>query len=555
MSVKLTQQLSQRLVLTPQLRQRIEMLQMTSVELSELIEQQMLENPILEEVNAGEETRDEEREILDHTTSGVNDTGETDAMFEQQASADTTELARTNGDLSDNSLSADAASLSTNEYGETTSSLNDADAYINGGAETVSEAGDYAGDDGDERSSETRDAFEEIDFGREFQEYLDPGYKTQEYEHREDGPTFEQFLTRPPSLTDHLSLQIQLDPIAPELIPAAEAIIGNLDANGRLHPSVTDEDIAHLAACDTETAERARQIVMRLDPTGCGARTLNECLVVQLEARGLGETLAAELLRNHPLVELQPHKLANLSKQIGVPVEDLMKQLEVIRTLDPSPGKRYSTDDTILITPEIFVEKVDGEYEIYMADDGGSRLRISGGYKSMLNHTETSKETRDFIKDKIRSAVDLLRNIEHRRQTILRVVECIVRKQRDFLDYGVQHIKPMMLKDIAEETGMHLSTISRVVNRKYAHTPQGVIELRRFFTEGMMNEDGEEVSTRIIKLTIKKLIEEEDSRNPITDDQVVKILAKDGTRLSRRTVAKYRDQMNIPGSRERKAPM
>ena len=173
----------------------------------------------------------------------------------------------------------------------------------------------------------------------------------------------------------------------------------------------------------------------------------------------------------------------------------------------------------------------------------------------MLGRQETTKETRDFIKEKVRSAVDLLRNIEHRRQTIFRVVECIVRRQRDFLDRGVQYIKPMMLKDVAEDTGMHLSTVSRVVNRKYAHTPQGVIELRRFFTEGMTNEDGEEVSTRIIKLRIKKLIEEEDSHNPITDDQVVKILFREGIKLSRRTVAKYRDQMSIPGSRERKAPM
>jgi RNA polymerase sigma-54 factor len=155
----------------------------------------------------------------------------------------------------------------------------------------------------------------------------------------------------------------------------------------------------------------------------------------------------------------------------------------------------------------------------------------------------------------MRSAVDLLRNIEHRRQTIYRVVDCIVRRQQEFLDKGVQFIRPMMLKDVAEDTGMHLSTISRVVNRKYAHTPQGVIELRRFFTEGMTNEDGEEVSTRIIKLQIKKLIEDEDPHNPITDDQVVKILMKDGMKLSRRTVAKYRDQMNIPGSRERKAPV
>jgi RNA polymerase sigma-54 factor len=189
---------------------------------------------------------------------------------------------------------------------------------------------------------------------------------------------------------------------------------------------------------------------------------------------------------------------------------------------------------------------------IFFADDGSPRLRISPTYQSMLGQAEASKETKDFIKERVRSAVDLLRNIEHRRQTIYRVVECIVQRQRDFLDHGVEHLKPMMLKDIAEGIGMHLSTISRVVNRKYAHTPQGVIELRRFFTEGMMNEEGEEVSTRILKLRIKKLVEEEDSKTPLTDDQIARVLSKEGVKLSRRTVAKYRDQMNIAGSRERK---
>jgi RNA polymerase sigma-54 factor len=301
---------------------------------------------------------------------------------------------------------------------------------------------------------------------------------------------------------------------------------------------------------------------MRLDPAGCGARGVSECLLVQLEARGEENRLAARLVTDH-LNDLQQHKLPNLSRQIGVDIEELLSELQLIRTLDPYPGRRYSVDEPILITPEIYIERIDelkddytdelGGYIIYFADDGSPRLRISQSYQQMLGQDGTTKETRDFIRDKMRSAVDLLRNIEHRRQTIYKVVESIVKRQREFLDNGVQFIKPMMLKDIAEDIGMHLSTVSRVVNRKYAHTPQGVIELRRFFTEGMMNEEGEEVSTRIIKLRIKKLIEEEDSHNPITDDQVVKILIKEGIKLSRRTVAKYRDQMQIPGSRERRA--
>jgi RNA polymerase sigma-54 factor len=343
-----------------------------------------------------------------------------------------------------------------------------------------------------------------------------------------------------------------MSPIEEDVCDAAIAVIGNLNADGRL--SATNEEIAAMGGWSEDVVERARQAIMKLDPVGCGVRDVKECLLVQLETLGEQDRLAARLISDH-FADLQQHKLPNLSKQIGVDVEVLLNELQFIRTLDPYPGRRYSSEEPILISPEIYIEKLDendDDYVIYFADDGSPRLRVSQQYQQMLSQG-VSNETKSFIREKMRSAVDLLRNIEHRRQTIYKVVESIVQRQRDFLDHGVQHIKPMMLKDIAEDIGMHLSTVSRVVNRKYAHTPQGVIELRRFFTEGMLNEDGEEISTRIIKLKIKKLIEEEDSHNPITDDQVVKILAKDGIKLSRRTVAKYRDQMQIPGSRERRA--
>ena len=290
---------------------------------------------------------------------------------------------------------------------------------------------------------------------------------------------------------------------------------------------------------------------MRLDPVGCGARDVRECLLVQLEANGEGESLAYELVKNH-LEDLQPHRLQHLAKDTGVDLNVLNEEINKVRILNPYPGRRYSSEEPIYVAPEVYIEKIEDDYVIYFADDGSPRLRISPTYQKMLGQERTTKEEKDFIKEKVRSAVDLLRNIEHRKQTIYRVVECIVQKQRDFLDHGVQHIKPMMLKDVAEDIGMHLSTISRVVNRKYAHTPQGVIELRRFFSEGMMNEDGEEVSTRILKLRIKKMIEDEDTKKPLTDDKIAKMLRKEGVKLSRRTVAKYRDQMQIPGSRERK---
>jgi len=537
MSLKLTTSLSQRLVLTPQLRQRIEMLQMTTLELSDLIQQQILENPVLEEVATQEEARELAEKILDHLAS--SDAGATPDPPQMEASEPELGSPSSNG-------SGDLEGVAPT-YAEGEAEGGDGESL---GASDLSE--DSIGDDlvGEEAS---RDAFEEIDFGREFQDYLDPGYKTQEIEYKEDAPTFEQFLTRAPSLADHLEWQLHMSPIEGDVCDAAISVIGNLDADGRLN--ATNEEIAAMGAWTEETVEQARQAVMHLDPIGCGARDVRECLLVQLEVRGESDRLAAKLISEH-LSDLQQHKLPHLAKQIGNDVDTLLTELQFIRTLDPYPGRRYSSEEPILISPEIYIEKLDEDdedYVIYFSDDGSPRLRVSQQYQQMLGKSDVSNETKSFIREKMRSAVDLLRNIEHRRQTIYKVVESIVHRQRDFLDKGVQFIKPMMLKDIAEDIGMHLSTVSRVVNRKYAHTPQGVIELRRFFTEGMMNEDGEEVSTRIIKLKIKKLIEEEDSHSPITDDQVVKILIKDGIKLSRRTVAKYRDQMSIPGSRERRA--
>jgi RNA polymerase sigma-54 factor len=512
------------MVLTPQLRQRIEMLQMTTLELSELIQQEIEENPLLEEVQTEDEIQELAEKILDQNADG------TERDFESEHDSESDADDGESGSADENEL------------------------YENGHRDEISdetrEAIEESVEDKEEREdSEESDSFDEVDFDREFQEYLDPGYKTQEFEYKEDAPTFEQFLSSSETLTDHLEWQLHLQKISEVVAEAGYCIIGNLDEYGRLNAS--NEEISEMCRASEETVEKARQIVMRLDPVGCGVRDIKECLLVQLDVNGEGDSLAADLVENY-LEDIQPHRLHHLAKKTGIGVEELNREIEKVRVLNPYPGREYSTEKPIYVSPEVYIEKIEGEYVIYFSDNGSPRLRISQSYSQLLNTDQTNKETKDFIKDKMRSAVDLLRNIEHRRQTIYRVVECIVHRQSDFLDYGVEHIKPMMLKDVAEDIGMHLSTVSRVVNRKYAHTPQGVIELRRFFSEGMMNEDGEEVSTRILKLQIKKMIEDEDSKKPLTDDKIAKQLGKDGVKLSRRTVAKYRDQMNIPGSRERK---
>jgi RNA polymerase sigma-54 factor len=519
-SLRLSTQLQQKMVLTPQLRQRIEMLQMTALELGELIEQEMVSNPILEEVMPGDEIQEISSNILDQNATGQ------DEIFENgngQRPADSSDDLnyQLNGDL--------------NRGPEQTS---------------AGEEPEQGFEVGDELQTDSRDSFDEIDFGREFQDYLDPGYRTQEIEYKEDAPSFEQFLSHAPSLSEHLEWQLNLLDVGDRVVDAAVMIIGNLDEDGRL--TVSLEDISSmLGGLPVEVIEQARQVIMQLEPVGCGAFDVKESLLAQLKARGQADSLAGELIRSH-FEDLQPHRLQHLSKDTGVDIHTLDNEIKKIRELDPYPGRRYASKDPVYVSPEVYIEKVEDDYIVYFVDDGSPRLRISPTYHQLLDQNDTSKEAKDFIRDKVRSAVDLLRNIEHRRQTIYRVVECIVQRQREFLDKGVEYIKPMMLKDVAEDIGMHLSTISRVVNRKYAHTPQGVIELRRFFSEGMMNEEGEEVSTRILKLKIKKMIEEEDTKKPLTDDQVAKLLSKEGVKLSRRTVAKYRDQMQIPGSRERK---
>lgn len=507
------------MVLTPQLRQRIEMLQMTTLELSELIQAELNENPILEEVETGDEILELAEKILDQNADG------TEREFELPPEDSSAEAGDFESDL-DFSENGKKEEVSKAEQEVIESALDDSDAEDNGS-----------------------DAFDEIDLGREFQEYLDPGYKTQEFEHREDSPSFDQFLSSSETLIDHLDWQLNLQQISESALEAGQCIIGNLDEFGRI--VATNEEISALCGHPFEVVEHARQVVMRLDPVGCGAVNVRECLIVQLDVLGEGDSLAARLIAEH-FEDMQPHRLQHLARKTGFTIEELDEEIAKVRVLNPYPGKEYATDATIYVSPEIYIEKVDDEYVIYFTDNGSPRLRISHSYQGLLEKDETTKETKDFIKNKVRSAVDLLRNIEHRRQTIYRVVECIVKRQMDFLDHGVEYIKPMMLKDVAEDIGMHLSTISRVVNRKYAHTPQGVIELRRFFSEGMLNEDGEEVSTRILKLKIKKMIEEENTKKPLTDDKIAKILGSDGVKLSRRTVAKYRDQMNIPGSRERK---
>jgi RNA polymerase sigma-54 factor len=516
MSVKphLSTSLSQRLVLTPQMRQRIELLAMTKLELSDMMQTELSANPVLEEALPGDGADEstplaDELAAVDATTADLTNPSATTAV--ESAAPD----GKAQEEVSSLSTPADTVPL-----------------------------------DGEAESDRERDSFQEVDFGSTFEEYLDPGYKTREYEAKDD-VSFENMLSRRDSLYDQLITQLHLTECSDEVRAAGEAIIGNLDENtGFLDATI--EEIAEMGGWPAETVEQARQLVLRLDPIGCAALDVRESLLVQLDYYGWGERLAALMVRDH-LESLQTHKLPELAKTLGVALDHVLEEMEIIKKLDPKPGRKYSSEEAQPVVPEVTIEKVGDDYLIRFEDDGLPHLRINRTYRQMMESKDSSKETRDYIKERFRSAVDLLKNIEHRRQTIYRVCQSIVDRQLDFLDHGIEHLKPMMLKDVAEDIGMHLSTVSRVVNRKYVNTPQGVYELRRFFTEGMRSDTGEDVSTRVLKLKIKKMIEAEDPHHPITDDEVAKRLAREGVKMSRRTVAKYRDQMRIPGSRERRA--
>jgi RNA polymerase sigma-54 factor len=537
MSFKPQLGLSQKLdvKLTPQLIQRITMLQLTRMELSEMVVQELSQNPVLEELSPEETSVTADLANADY--SEVPDkllNGATDIPDNPMSSVEAYEGA--------------PASVSASDAGEFDAAYN-----LNGAGELPADyqapAGEAAreGGEGDFEPAE-RDSFEEIDFGATFEDYLDPGYRTRETEVK-DSPSFEQFLSAKEGLADYLNWQLRLTIMKPDVEAAAEAIVGNLNDDGYLDSTL--EEIVASGPWPLSTVEKALSIVQQLDPTGVAARSLQECLLLQLKALGHGDRLAATLVRDH-FAKLQNYKLPELARALGVSIEQVAQELKIIKQLEPKPGRKYAPPDTHYIEPEVYIEKMDDDYVIRFNDDGLPQLRINRQYRQMMDSKDTSKETRDYIKDRFRSAVDLMRNIEHRKQTIYKVCQCIIERQRDFLDKGIEFLRPMMLKDISEDIGMHLSTVSRVVNGKYAHTSQGVIELRRFFTEGMVNDDGEEVSTRIIKLKIKKMIEAEDPREPLTDDQIAQILAKEGQKLSRRTVAKYRDQLKIAGSRERR---
>jgi RNA polymerase sigma-54 factor len=598
---KLNLRMSQRQLLTPGLVQMVSVLALNKLELREMINTEMVENPVLEEVEESTVTIDE--------------------------------MAGREGDRE---RSAE---------------------------EVVAE-----------QERVEKDPFDEVDFGSYFQDYLDPGFRTASNFEDIERPSFENFLSQPSTLTDHLDWQLGSMSLSAELRFAADLVVGNLNADGYL--TATDEELIDGllqargpalrepipfergmkgrqqvweqddargvgldlaasagedgdAAADEERAAalvtvlQAREIINHLDPLGIGARDLRECLLIQIGAQRreaqivlkrtqakvahlFGEVedelpqevggvqgdaaahdlngalpgnpsagsgalrngngsyaqtrsgcpgdvfeVAAHIVTNN-LVMLQKKDMRELTRACGRSVEDVQAAVDLIKTLDPRPGQRYNVVETRLIEPDVAFVKRDGEYVVLMNEEEMPTLRLSHAYRKMLRDKESEKDVREYVKERYKSAIQLLRNIEQRKNTIVRTCEVIVRRQQEFLEIGEQGLKPMMIKEVAEEIGVHPSTVSRAVSNKYVHTTQGVYELRFFFSEGVNGPEGGDLPLVLLKRKVKKLIEEEDPRKPLTDDHLAAELQRQGIRVTRRTVAKYREDLQIPSTHQRR---
>jgi RNA polymerase sigma-54 factor len=528
LSPRLQLKVSQKQILTPGLVQMVTVLQLNRLELKDMITQEIAENPVLEEsVDGIEELSAEEMQ----------------SILEAERVSDPSDqviLETVNGTRSEPEIAAGIPEASPVEY--------DAAAPVPvDGASLDSASAPAEGEVTDQKTE--KDPFDEIDFGTFFDDYLDPGYKSPASETVEK-PSFETFLSSPVTLSDHLNSQLAVLVMSEDVRDAADNIIGNLNENGYL--TATLDEIADSGQHSMAEVQEALRIVQSLDPAGVGATDVRECLLLQIESSNGKGGVAWQIVANH-LKLLETRQIKEIAKQLGRPLEHVQMALDVIRHLDPYPGLRYSDQGARQVEPDVYIFKEGDEYIIQLNDDDLPQLRLNAQYRKMLDRDqEPSKEIRNYVKDRYAAAIQLIKNIEQRKQTILKVCQSIVRRQLDFLEHGIDTLKPMMIKEVAEEIGVHPSTVSRAVASKYADTPQGVFELRYFFSEAVQGSAGSATPLLILKRRVKKMIEEEDSQHPLTDEQITARLKSEGIDVTRRTVAKYREDMKIPSTHQRR---
>lgn len=480
--LRLVQKLSQQLVMTPQLRMAIKILQLARVELENLVSEELSQNPVLEE------------------------------------------------DLGN--------------------SVGDGEPTVDGAVKTAADEWKPAEADG----AEVREASSlgEIDWKDYLENYGNDFHGSgvgaaRDYD-EERRPSIENTLSKPVSLADHLMWQLRLSSMTEREQMIAAVIINNLDGDGYVRAPLAE--LAFMAAADIDETEAVLKKIQEFDPPGVAARTISECLLIQLRQLGLGESVAARLVEHH-LEDLEARRFDKLARSLKVSVEEIVQAARAISALEPKPGRDYGEGETRYVTPDVFVHKVGDEFVVTLNDDGMPRLRVSQFYRRMLGN-DGPGEARGYIEDKMRAAAWLIKSIHQRQRTLQLVTESIVRFQRAFLEKGVAYLRPLVLKQVADDIGMHESTVSRATANKYVHTPQGIFELKYFFTSSLKCKDGDDVSAESVKKRIRELIASEDRRKPYSDQHIAELLAKESIAIARRTVAKYRELMGILPSSKRK---
>jgi RNA polymerase sigma-54 factor len=484
---RLSVRMSQRLIMTPSLQQAIKLLQMSKLELVEEIQQELNENPVLEEA------------------------------LEEAPAAERTE---------NDPAPAEAAAT----------------------AESAESA------DGEPPEVETADPFEHIDYESYFQDVEGSYVARAPIETGEALPSFENTLAEKQDLAGHLIWQLDMAASTDRAKEIGRAIIGNLNEDGYLRASV--EELQEMGGFSADEIRSTLEMIHGFDPVGVAASDLIECLTIQL--RHLGEEgSAAETIVRHHMDKLQTRRYKELAEVLGLSLDDLQAEIEIIKGLDPRPGQKYNIESSRYVVPDVYVVKIDDDYQIVLNEEGLPRLRISPVYRRMIERgggENAPADAKEYVRNKLRSAFRLIKSLEERQRTIYKVAVSIVKHQREFLDYGIERMRPLVLKDVAEDIGMHESTVSRVVNNKYMHTHRGLFELRFFFHSGIASvHGGDNVSSLTVKERIRKIVSAEDGKRPLSDAAIVKVLLGEGLQIARRTVAKYREELKIPSSGSRKA--
>ena len=497
LELKQSLKLSQQLVMTPQLQQAIRLLQLSRMELEQEIASEMEQNPALE---IAAETAEEQ---LAEKAPG-------------EASLEAENIEAPPASEAQNNTTADAAEV----------------------------------------TSENKSA--DIDWEQYLESYQTLGHTAPAARDNssEDMPGYEATLTKKESLSDHLLEQLSMVDLTEDEQRVAQEIIGNIDEHGyfRLEGTEGDPLIAVCSFCGVsiETGERVLRLIQTFDPLGVAARDLRECLLVQAKQLKQDSHLVATIIKQH-MKHLETNNVPAIARELKCSTAEIARAVKIISEMEPRPGRNFVTEDTQYITPDIYVHKMGEKYVPVLNDDGLSKLRVSRTYSSALKSGQMSDpEAKKYIEKKLESARWLVRSIHQRQRTIYKVTESIVKFQRDFFDKGISHLKPLVLKDVADDIGMHESTVSRVTTNKYVHTPQGIYELKFFFNSPIARTDGESIANEAVKHHIKQIVSQESSDNPYSDQKIVELLKAQGTTIARRTVAKYRDELGILPSSKRK---